>query len=351
MRSSSLIALASILGSALSLPSPPHQNDHKPTWRKLAPIPLFARQEHTTVFLPPSNIAILGGIIPNNDTQSIPVETTALMQYYDIEHNTWTTRASLPKPLNHLNAVVIDEKIYVLGGLAEESSHGRAWRADASSWVYTPLTNTWNSLPDVPLDQLRGSAAVSVYDKKIYLAGGMSDLELSGNFTQATVSIVSIFDTETRKWLEVPQAARNMPEGRDHAGAAVLNGKMYVLGGRIGGQDNPRDTVFVLDLCNVKAGWKTRKSTMPTPRGGICAGVIGDKVYTFGGEGNTAVQSGVFDQVESYDTVKDTWKKVDTMEIPRHGTYAVGVRGKIYVPGGGILQGGRPVADFDVFEP
>jgi len=113
MHSYSLFALTTLLGSALSLPSSPHNAGHKPTWRTLAPIPLSPRQEHSTVFLPPSSIAILGGIIPNNDTQSIPVETTALMQFYSIERDTWTTKASLPKPLNHLNAAVVDGKIYV----------------------------------------------------------------------------------------------------------------------------------------------------------------------------------------------------------------------------------------------
>jgi len=178
----------------------------------------------------------------------------------------------------------------------------------------------------------------------------MSDLELSGNRTQATVSMVSIFDTETRTWLEVPRAAKNIPEGRDHAGAAVVGDKMYVLGGRINGQENTRDTVFILDLCDMKAGWKTSKSKMPTRRGGVSASAIGNKVYVLGGEGNTVVESGVFDQVEAYDSVKDEWEMVATMKVPRHGTYAVAVRGGVYVPGGGVMQGGGPVADFDVFE-
>lgn len=273
------------------------------------------------------------------------------MQFYSIKANTWSTKAPFPLPLNHLNAAVVDGKIYVLGGLAEEKSQGRAWRAVHNSWVYTPSTDTWASLPDVPAGQLRGSAAVGVYDKKIYLAGGLSELELYGTFTQRSVSVVSIFDTVTQKWLGVPEAAKDLPEGRDHAGTAVVGDKMYVLGGRDNGQENPKDTVFVLDLCDVEAGWKTREGKMPTPRGGLASGVVGKKVYTFGGEGNKAVESGVFDQVEAYDTVKDSWESVGTMKIPRHGTYAVGVRGKVYIPGGGIVQSGGPVADFDVFEP
>jgi N-acetylneuraminic acid mutarotase len=345
-----LLAVFSLLDSALSLPSPPKKHDHQPTWRTLAPTPLGARQEHTTLFLPPSTIAILGGIVPTNDA-SLVWATTSLMQFYSISTNTWTTKASIPIPLNHLNAAVVDGKVYLLGGLAEESSRGRAWRAIASSWVYSPSTDSWVSLPNVPSNQLRGSAAVGVYDKKIYLAGGVTDLELYGNSTQRTVSVVSIFDTVTQKWLDVPQAAKNLPEGRDHAGAAVVGDKMYVLGGRNNGQGNIKDTVFLLDLCDVKAGWKISEAKMPTARGGVAAGVIGRKVYTFGGEGNKEVESGVFDQVEAYDTVKDTWERVGTMKVPRHGTYAVGVRGKVYIPGGGIVQGGGPVADFDVFEP
>ena len=173
----------------------------------------------------------------------------------------------MPKPLNHLNAAVVGGKIYVLGGLAEESSQGRAWRAVADSWVYDPAKDMWVSLPDVPAGQLRGSAGVGVYNGKIYLAGGMSDLELYGTHVQRSVAVVSIFDTKTQKWLDVPEAAKNMPGGRDHAGAAIVGDKMYVLGGRENGQENLKDTVFVLDLCDLKAGWKTSKAKMPTARG------------------------------------------------------------------------------------
>jgi N-acetylneuraminic acid mutarotase len=79
--------------------------------------------------------------------------------------------------------------------------------------------------------------------------------------------------------------------------------------------------------------------------------VVGTNIYTFGGEGDGSRKSGVFEQVEAYDTERDRWESVGTMRVPRHGTYAVGVEGRVYIPGGGILQGGWPVADFDVFVP
>jgi len=124
---------------------------------------------------------------------------------------------------------------------------------------------------------------------------------------------------------------------------------MYILGRRKDGQENKKDTVLVLDLCDLEAGWKVAEARMPTARGGIAAGVVGPKVYAFGGEGDTSVASGVFGEIEAYDTAKDSWESFGTMKLPRHGTYGVGVGKKIYIPGGGIEQSGAPVADFDVF--
>lgn len=326
---------------------------HHPQWTPLAPLPL-PRQEHTTVILPPSTIAVLGGIIPTNDsnaTASLPITTTSLVHFYSLPNNTWRTAAPLPRAMNHINAAVVNGQIYVLGGLADLGEAEPAWRAVGDAFVYSPSADTWTRVPSLPADEARGSAAVGVYGSRIVLAGGMTDLELSGNRTQNTVAVVSVFDTESRKWEAVGQAARCLPESRDHAAAAVVEGRMYVLGGREQGQENVKDTVFVLHLDDTEAGWKVSGARMPTPRGGVAAGVVGKKMYVLGGEGNAATDTGVFGEVEVYDTRKDEWASAGSMRIPRHGTYAVGVGNKVFVPGGGVRQSGAPVSDFDVFEP
>lgn len=342
------IPFISLLSLAHSLPY------SSPKWQTLASIPIQPRQEHTTLFLPPSTIAILGGIVPDNTTGLIPpVASTPLMQFYSISNNSWTSRASLPVPMNHINAATANGKIYLLGGLAESTTEvGRSWLASFESWVYDPETDVWSELPHpLPANEARGSAAMGVYDDKIYLAGGLFDLQFYGNFTQNSVSVVSVFDTKTETWVEVSEKAKNIPAPRDHAGAAVVGDKMYVLGGRDHGQHNVRDTVFVLDLCDMEKGWVVSEAKMPTARGGVATGIVGTKVYTFGGEGDTSVESGVFDEVEAYDAETDSWESVGVMAIPRHGTYAAGAEGKVYIPGGGIVQSGGPVSDFDVFVP
>lgn len=185
----------------------------------------------------------------------------------------------------------------------------------------------------------------------MYLAGGMLELDVVHNVL-ATVDMVSAYDTVARTWTLLPAAASLLPAPRDHAGAAVVGDTFYVLGGRAYSQANVSDTVFALDLYDMASGWRVRDAKMPTARGGLSVGIVGDKVYTFGGEGNPAADSnGVFNNTEAYDTVRDSWEKLTPMEAPRHGTYAVGVGGRVYIPGGGTAESGAPVATFDFFEP
>ena len=345
-----LLPLPLILtSSALSLSLHARQPDVG-TWSTLAPIPLFPRQEHSTVVLNSSCFAIIGGVIPTaTETGRAVTNTTSLVQLYNIPSNTWTTLAPLPVALNHPNAASIDGKIYVLGGL-EVAANG-AWQGTPQSWVYDPASNTWSALEPMPASEARGSAAVGVYNKLIVLAGGMSVLEPVAGGKQETVDTVSAFDTVSGKWVTtLPETAKRMPERRDHAGAAVVDTRLYVLGGRDHGQENVKGSVLALSLGRLDIGWRTMKGAMPTPRGGVASAKLGRKVYVFGGEGNPVEGSkGVFNQVEVFDAAKDTWEVLAPMKVPRHGTYAVAVEGKIFVPGGGVSQGAGPVDLLDVF--
>ncbi|KAK0623918.1 hypothetical protein B0T14DRAFT_428655 [Immersiella caudata] len=305
------------------------------TWSDLAPIPLESLQEHITLSPSPNQIITVGGMVENG------VTTNAVL-LYDIPSNTWKTGASLPVALNHPNAAVHDGKIYTVGGLTGASG----WPATPNSWVYDPAKDTWTALSPMPSAVARGSAASGVYNGTIVIAGG---IPRSGG---RTVDTVSAYDITADKWLDVPEAAAKMPGARDHAAYAQVDSKLYVLAGRENGVRAVKDTVFILDLANLAAGWKTSAARMPTARGGLVAAVLGTKIYTFGGEGNLAPNTrGVFNQTEVYDTVGDSWSREAAMKLPRHGTSAVGVGGKIYIPGGGIVEGVGATKTFDVFTP
>ena len=104
-----------------------------------------------------------------------------------------------------------------------------------------------------------------------------------------------------------------------------------------------RGTVFELDLTNTTAGWQTSDAQMPVARGGLSGGVVGSKIYTFGGEGNPNSATGVFNQSEVFDTDSQQWTELAPMAAPRHGTSAAAVGNLVYIPGGGLQQDGRAV--------
>lgn len=160
-----------------------------------------------------------------------------------------------------------------------------------------------------------------------------------------TVSNVSSYNTATEKWDTLP----SLPVPRDHAGVALIEDTLYVLGGRAFGHDNVVNTVFALNVCDPKSVWKTDLATMPTARGGCASGVLKGVVYTFGGEGDFSNAAGVFNSTEAYDPKTDRWTKLAPMAFPRHGSYAAVVEDRIYLAGGGTVKGGAPTNYSDYF--
>ncbi|KAK4459121.1 galactose oxidase [Cladorrhinum samala] len=328
--------------SLLRLPLPVRS-----TWTHLSPLP-HTLQEHTTLPLPhphDASLITIGGLVANGST-------TASTLVYSIPSNTWSSFTPIPTPLNHANAAVSNHTIYLMGGLSGLSQ----WPPSPSTFKFDLLAPEagWQALsPIPPAHSPRGAAAVAVYNDTIYLAGGI--LGLWG----PTVATVSAYHIPTDSWVDLPECLASLPggEGRDHAGSAQVDSKWYILGGRRDGAENRKSEVFILDFEDLEGGWKVGEGRMPTPRGGIAAGVVGRVVYTFGGEGNNVTGSegsdvGVFGEVEGYHVDLDEWRVgLGRMEVARHGTSAVGIGGKVYIPGGSVRQGPGGVDVFDAFEP
>lgn len=312
-------------------------------WTALSPLPI-PRQEHSTVALNNNTIAVVGGVTPvGNSTYQSGLQTTDLVQLYDITSNKWRTVSPIPYKVNHPNVAVVNGKIYILGGLVDApipSNPILDWIASGESHVYDPTTDSWQRLESMPPGTERGSAIVGVRGAMIYLAGGMTYL-LPGE--QDAISTVTAFNTTSAKWQRLPAHAANIPEGRQHGVSAVIGNTFYVVGGRWFEKTNVRDTVFTLNLDSLESGWKTSKSRMPSARGGLAGAAVGNRIYTFGGEANPNAENGVFKETEVFNTKKGGWEKLASMKVPRHGTSAVAVGGKVYVPGGGLQEDGLPV--------
>src|SRR5439155_21949723 len=69
-----------------------------------------------------------------------------------------------------------------------------------------------------------------------------------------------------------------------------------------------------------------RLPDLPTPRGGLGAVVVGQRLVALGGEYPT----GVYGVVESFDLAAGAWSTLPAMRTPRHGMAVVVVGTTVY---------------------
>ena len=114
----------------------------------------------------------------------------------------------------------------------------------------------------------------------------------------------------------------DMPTPRWMHSAAVVDGKIYVIGGASSQPDSSKlSTVEVYDPATDT--WE-RKADMPTARGWIppSSPVVDGRIYVIGGLPTLT-------RVEVYDTATDTWSRAVDMPTPREMLATVAWEGKI----------------------
>jgi N-acetylneuraminic acid mutarotase len=90
------------------------------------------------------------------------------------------------------------------------------WFTDAVE-EYDPKTDTWTKRASIPTPRCYFGTAV--VDGKIYVMGGWTPA--------GSTQTVAIYDPETDTWTE----GIDMPERRSSLSASVVNGRIYAIGG------------------------------------------------------------------------------------------------------------------------
>jgi len=228
---------------------------------------------------------------------------------------------------------------------------------------YDPVANTWET--DFPaLKKARTNAAAAVYHGWLYVLGGRTD---EGEVTDD----VEVYNPSEQKW----ESSEDLKEKREGLVVVVLKDEFYVVGG--GGEDaqvlksveyldhegewsNSRD--WELDLARVSFAsvvvgdtafsiggfgpfWgplaqveyyhpgdgNQVRASLPEPRGGLGAVVVGDKVFVIGGRRGDNIVTG---SVDLFIASEDRWQTELPLLTPRENMAAVAVGGVIYVIGG-----------------
>ena len=271
---------------------------------------------------------------------------------YNPATDRWTKKAPMPRPAHHPALAAANGKIYVMGGFVPPKDTaipvGGAWEPIDSTWEYDPAADSWKPLP--PLPGKRGSAIAAEVGGKIYVIGGATTVEGSKDpfftfFGPARVlGTNDVYDPATNKW----ESRAPMSVPRNHAFSGVVNGKIYVIGGRTG-------HAFILSATNTDVveeynpasnTWSMPKERMPTARSGGASGTDGRRIYVAGGEVTTKELVAAYRAIEAYDPATNSWSTLPSMPMPRHGV-AGGVIGNRFHLVSGMIQSAGAMSFLD----
>jgi len=232
-------------------------------WTSKAPMPT-QRLRHAACAVN-GKIYAIGGA-PGNFTTVV----LATVEEYDPATNTWTKKSDMPTARHSLSLSVVDGKIYAIGG-GKGSVGGKSATAldPGPVEVYDPATDTWVKKPNMPTP--RFAHAAGVVRGKTYLVGGNISRDVA-------VSAVSEYDPTTGTWQE--KAA--IPTTRYTLTASVVNNKIYAIGGATivpGGWTKHSDNEEYDPTTDT---W-TKKTPMPIGATDVASGVVDGKIYVTGG--------------------------------------------------------------------
>jgi N-acetylneuraminic acid mutarotase len=243
--------------------------------------------------------------------------------------------------LHHFQGVEYEGKLYVVGAM---TGGYPAEPPVPSVYIYDPATDQWTAGPAIPEGRHRGGAGVVVHEGLIYLISGIRNGHTDGH-----VPWMDVFDPRTGSWRQLADA----PRSRDHFQAGIIDGKIYVAGGRRSSFATGQTfelTVPEVDVYDLAAGtWTTLppESNIPTPRAGASTVVLQGQLVVIGGESGS--QMAAHSEVEAFNPATRRWTTLAPLQVGRHATQAVVYNGEIYTASGSRTRGATEIRSQEVF--
>lgn len=351
-----------------------------PSNTRFCPDQLVRRDEMATFLSRAADIHTTGTTPPTTtptttDTTSTPPTTGTTTTTFP---SGWAARAPLPDDLTDAAGASLDGLLYLAGGKTGTDSRVDAFRS------YSPATNQWTNLPDLPGPGREDVALVAAGDF-VYVFGGASndpfignvdraaryspaagwqnlrdllggdrsgmaavlyggDIWLIGGFGGAGNSLASvvIYDIGDDSYSNGPA----LPSPRDHAGAAVVNGHLFVFGGRNrqGGSLVSEPTSVIRLTSPTDTTWSASGlDNMPAARRSFVVGTAANRVQLFGGESQT---SPAISAVYEFNPATGAWSTSQpSMPTPRHGPAGATIGQSTYIVGGSLAAGSTDLTD------
>ncbi|NWT47439.1 KLHL4 protein, partial [Chroicocephalus maculipennis] len=176
---------------------------------------------------------------------------------------------------------------------------------------YDLRTNSWIQIGT--MNGRRLQFGVAVIDNKLYIVGGRDGLKTS--------NIVECFNPITKVWTIMPP----MSTHRHGLGVAMLEGPMYAVGGHDGWS-----YLNTVERWDPQARQWNYVASMSTPRSTVGVAALNSKLYAVGGrDGSSCLKS-----MECFDPHTNKWSICASMSKRRGGVGVATYNGFLYAVGG-----------------
>jgi N-acetylneuraminic acid mutarotase len=246
---------------------------------------------------------------------------------------------------HHVAFATLNNKIYAFGGFTYPESGSPGWVPTNSAWEYDPATDEWNEL--APMPTKRGAAAAGVVNGKIYVTGGVNSLPgvtengIHPARAQNVVATVEEYDPAANSW----KAVRPLLLARNHHVAIGAGDKLYAIGGRVGSGfiSSASNNVDLVEMYDPAADLWSPRARMPTARSAIAGGLYSNHVLVAGGEVQDQRFLAAFKAMEAYDPASNQWQVLPSMPHPRHGLAAGVIGNRFYTVSGDGQSAGNGI--------
>ncbi len=191
----------------------------------------------------------------------------------------------------------------------------------------------WQVEGMMPTSRYQLGVAAMPDDHYLYAAGGWKNVLTGDNFFQIERASKALerYNVCTRTWEKLAE----LPGPRANVGTAMLNGKLYVLGGNSNAigfelyEFKQYASVFVYDIATHT--W-SEAASLPKAYASMAVAAANGKLYAFGGIDEFYT---ITNQTYEYDPASNTWREKAPMPGgSRYGAAATAWGNKLYVVGG-----------------
>lgn len=283
-------------------------------WQAATPAPLALFEAQAAAVA--DKVYVFGGF-HNGQVQATPA-----VHVFDPPANVWTQRASMPAALTHGGVAVDGTTVWIVGGLLGDYQGGDN-KPTRDTWRYDTLTDTWSPGPQLPA--ATGAGGVAVLGRELHYFGGFAADGQGDSSKHYVLNLDALAADPATTW----RAAASMPTARNHFGTAVVNGKIYAIGGQHGRDETHRNLrdVHIYDPATNR--WSSA-ARLPRPMSHFhnATVVVNNRILVAGGVTNGRYP---LSDVWEFDPAANRWTSSVALPAPRKAPVAVIAAGALYV--------------------